>query len=181
MIALGSKVSKALLSHFFLHSDDKLYVNEIAGKLDLDKRNLVKKLKDYENEGLFKTEKMGNQLYYPLNKKYPLYNEYRKIILKTIGIESSLKEALKGRKEIQPVYIFGSYAADIMDSSSDIDILVIGAIDTVEIHKMLSGLQKSVSREINVVNMTEEEYARKKSGKDPFIETVFKSKKIRIV
>ena len=124
MIALGSKVSKALLSHFFLHSDDKLYVNEIAGKLGLDKRNLVKKLKDYENEGLFKTEKMGNQLYYSLNKKYPLYNEYRKIILKTIGIESSLKEALKGRKEIKAVYIFGSYAVDIMDSSSDIDVLV---------------------------------------------------------
>ena len=92
-----------------------------------------------------------------------------------------LKEALKDKKDIQEVYVFGSYAADKMDSSSDIDVLVIGAIDTVEIHKMLSGLQKSINREINVVNMTEKEYARKKSGKDPFIETVFKSKKIRIV
>ncbi|PKN00069.1 MAG: hypothetical protein CVU78_02950 [Elusimicrobia bacterium HGW-Elusimicrobia-2] len=181
MIALGSKVSKALLSHFFLHSDDKLYVNEIAGKLDLDKRNLVKKLKDYEKEGLFKTEKMGNQLYYSLNKKYPLYNEYRKIILKTIGIESSLKEALKDKKDIQEVYVFGSYAADKMDSSSDIDLLVIGSIDTVGLHKMLSGLQKSINREINVVNMTEKEYRQKKRGRDPFIENVLKCKKIRII
>jgi len=181
MIAIGSKVSKALLSHFFLHADDKLYTNEMTVKFKLDKRNLVKKLKEYEKEGLFKSEKMGNQMYYSLNKKYPLYNEYRKIILKTIGIESNLKEILKGKKGIKEVYIFGSYAADKMDSSSDIDLLVIGAIGTVELHKMLSGLQKSINREINVVNMTEQEYGKKKSVNDPFIKNVAKCKNIRIV
>ncbi len=181
MIAIGSKVSKALLSHFFLHADDKLYINEIAGKFSLDKRNLVKKLKEYEKEGLFKSEKMGNQVYYSLNKKYPLYNEYRKIILKTVGIENNLREILKGQKGINEVYIFGSYAADKMDSSSDIDLLVIGAIGTVELHKMMSGLQKSINREINVVNMTEKEYREKKSGNDPFLKNVFKCKKIKII
>ncbi|MBA3066207.1 nucleotidyltransferase domain-containing protein [bacterium] len=180
MIAIKSKIAKALLSHFFLHSGEELYINEITVKFKLDKRNLVKKLKEYEKEGLFKSKKMGNQIYYSLNRKYPLYNEYKKIVLKTIGIENNLSEILKRVKGIKKAYIFGSYASDKMDLSSDIDLLVIGDIDTIELHKILLNLQKSIDREINPVNMTENEFKKRKTKKDSFIRNVLSGKKIRV-
>jgi len=178
---MNSKVTKTLLTYFFLHSDENLYINEMVRKFRLDKRNLAKKLKEFEKEGLFKSEKRGNQIYYSLNKRYALYDEYRKIVLKTTGIESQLENILKGIDGIKKAYILGSYARNKMDSASDIDLLVIGSANTINVHKKLAGLQERIDREINLINMSEKEFEIKKKENDPFIKDVFKKKRIEII
>jgi len=150
-------------------------------KFDIDKRNLVKKLKELEQETLFKTEKKGNGIYYSVNKKHPLFQEYRKIVLKTYGIENQLREILQRITGIDEAYIIGSYVKDKMDVHSDIDVLVIGDVSIVELHKKISDLQKNISREINVINMDKKEMEKKKKEKDSFVKQVFRDKKIRII
>jgi len=56
MISLRSEITRKLLNYFFLNPEASLYVNELARKLGLDKRNLVKKMKELEKEGLLKNE-----------------------------------------------------------------------------------------------------------------------------
>ena len=46
MISLRSQVVSKLLNYFFMNPHEELYINEIVQKLGVDKRNLVKKLKD---------------------------------------------------------------------------------------------------------------------------------------
>jgi len=180
MIILNSKIARVLLPYFFLHPDSKLYINEMVNKFNLDKRNLIKKLKEFEDEGLLVSEKIGAQKYYSLNKKFPLYNEYKKIILKTIGVENQLSEILRNIKGVKEAYIFGSYAADDMDSTSDIDLLIVGKVNTIELHKRLAALQKKIEREINLINMSEQEFAEKRK-KDFFIKNIFRKKTIKLV
>ena len=45
MISLKSELTKTLLNYFFINPHEELYINELSRKLNLDKRNLVKKLK----------------------------------------------------------------------------------------------------------------------------------------
>ena len=116
-----------------------------------------------------------------MNKKLALYKEYKTIVLKTIGLEQKLKDALTDIKGIKKAYIFGSYAEDKMDASSDIDIIVIGDQDTILIQKRISQLQKFMDREINVINITEKEFTLKEKKKDPFILNILKKKKIEII
>ena len=80
-----SAVSRKVLEHFFSHPEESLYVNEIARSLGLDKRNLVKKLREFETAGLLKKEPRGNLRLYSVNMQYPLYNEYRRIVLASAG------------------------------------------------------------------------------------------------
>lgn len=181
MILLNSKVTKTLLAYFFLHSDESLYINEMVRRFGLDKRNLAKKLREYEKEGLFKSEKRGNQIYYSLNKKYALYDEYQKIVLKTIGIEGQLKDILKEVNGLKEAYLLGSYASNKMDSASDIDLLVIGTANTIHLHEVLAVLQNRIDREINLINMSGEEFELKKKGNDPFIKDIFEKKIIKII
>ena len=157
MLSITSELTKSLLGFYFLHEDESLYVNELVRRLGLDKRNLIKKLKELEKEGIFISKMMGNLKYYSLNKRYPLYKEYKSIVLKTIGLEQKLKDALTNIKGIKKAYIYGSYAEDKMDVSSDIDIIVMGNQDTILIQKKISQLQKLLDREINVINVTEKE------------------------
>jgi len=181
MLSITSELTKSLLGFYFLHEDESLYVNELVRRLDLDKRNLMKKLKELEKEGIFISQMRGNQKYYSLNKKFALYKEYKTIVLKTIGHEQKLKDALTDIKGIKKAYIFGSYAEDKMDASSDIDIIVIGDQDTILIQKRISQLQKFMDREINVINITEKEFTLKEKKKDPFILNILKKKKIEII
>src|SRR3989304_8201383 len=109
MISLKSKVTRKLLHYFFINPDNSIYVNELSRKLQLDKRNLVKKLKELEKEGILANERRANLKLYLINKKYPLYNEYKKIIAKTTGLEAILKNILVNVKGTKQAYIYGSY------------------------------------------------------------------------
>ena len=174
MISFNSKITKKLLSYYFLHDEKELYFNQIAKKLSLDKRNLSKKLKEFVNLGLFNEEKKGNQKYYSLNKKHPLYDEYKKIVLKTFGVEAKLKELFEDNKKIEKAYIFGSYAENKMDMSSDIDVLIVGEISLKEVNKLIINYQQQIDRELNPVVMSSKEFKKREAEKDTFIENVFK-------
>jgi len=181
MISLKSKVTGKILNYFFLHPDSSLYVNELSEKLDLDKRNLVKKLKELEKEGLLRSRTRGNLKLYSVNTKYALYKEYRKIVLKTLGIEKQLEDIVKDVKGVETAYIYGSYPKDRLNVHSDIDLLVIGSHKIVALQKKLNTLQKEIDREINVVNMDAVDFSKRKKTKDPFISGVLKNRHIEII
>jgi len=179
MITLKSKTEQELLNFFFTHEDERLYVNELVRRLDIDKRNLVKKLNELEKLGLFTTDYVGNLKFYSLNKKFPFYKEYRNIILKTVGIEIQLKKIVAKLGSVKRAFIYGSFVTDKMDTSSDIDVMLIGDHDVVELQKEIGALQKEYDREINVMSLSKKEFDSKK--KDPFIMGVLQKKRIELI
>ncbi|MDD5568198.1 MAG: nucleotidyltransferase domain-containing protein [Candidatus Omnitrophica bacterium] len=180
MFSLRSGVTKKLLSYFFINPDEKLYTNELLRKLKLDKRNLLRKIKELEGEGLIKSETRGNLKFYSMNKSYPLYNEYRSIVFKTIGIEKRLSEIMGQLPGVKKAYIYGSYPQGKMDVHSDIDLLVVGSHKILLLQKKLNALQKEIDREINAVNMEEKDFAARVKGKDPFIRGILERKHIEL-
>ena len=176
---LSSKITKKLLSYFFLHEDESLYFNEIVRRLGEDKRNLAKKIKEFESVGLLSVETKGPLKIYSVNKDFQFYKEFKKIVLKTVGIEGELKSALLKVRGVKEAFIFGSYAEKKMDSLSDIDVMVIGEQNTIDLHKALSQVQKAIDREINITSMGRKEFTAKQ--KDPFISKVMQSKRIVLI
>jgi len=181
LISLRSEITKKLLNYFFINPHESLYINELSRKFNFDKRNLVKKLKELEKEGILKSQVRGNLKLYSINKSYPLYKEYKRIIFKTIGLEDKLKRVLKDVDGVKQAFIYGSYAKDKMDTHSDVDLLVIGYHEIVLLQRKLNSLQKEIDREINSVNMDEHELKQRIKNKDPFILGVFKKKHIKII
>jgi predicted nucleotidyltransferase len=180
MISLKSEITQKVLNYFFINPHESLYVNELARKLSLDKRNLVKKIRELEGEGLLISRFRGNLKLYSINNKFPLYKEYKNIILKTLGFEEKLKTLLKEVPGIEKAYIYGSYAENKMEVHSDIDLLVIGRHSIIDLHKKINRLQQELDREINVVNMDKNEFLKRRRNKDPFITNIFKKKPIEI-
>jgi len=179
MLKLTSKTTKRLLGYFFLHEDESLYFNELVRRLNEDRRNLAKKIKEFESIGLLTVETKGNLKIYSVNKKFPLYKEYKKIILSRTGIEHELKNALLEVRGIKTAFIFGSYAKQKMDSSSDIDIMIIGEHNMIDLHRKLAQVQKKIDREINVTSLSQSEFCAKK--KDPFILEVMRGEKVILI
>lgn len=181
MLNIRSKITQKLLAYFFLNEENKLYVNELVRTLSVDRGNLVKKLKELEKQGLFQSEWQGNQKYYFLNRQFPFFEEYKKIVGKTMGFENELRQALKKIKGLEEIYIFGSYAQNTMDQLSDIDLLVIGKQDSLALYREINKVQKQFSREINVVEMSSAEFEKKIQKKDLFIKDVLDKPHIKLL
>lgn len=181
MISLRSEITRKVLNYFFINPQESLYVNELARKLDLDKRNLVKKIRELEREGILKSEKRGNLKLYSINKFYTLYKELKNILLKTVGLEDRLTTIIRGTKGVRKAYIYGSYAQNKMDAHSDIDILVVGSHDMIQLQRKLGKLQKELDREINSVNMDEREFNKRLKGRDDFILRIINGNHIRLI
>ena len=180
MISLKSKITQRVLNHFMLQDGAESYINALARILDVDTGNLTRKLLELEKEGILKSRWQGSQRYFSLNTSFHLFREYKNIVLKTIGFEQSLRDLLIKIPGIEEVYIFGSYAKDQMDSHSDIDLLVVGAHDTIDLQRSIARIQKTLQRDLNVVSMSSQEY-RKKQKTDALLKSIGSSKSVRIL
>lgn len=141
---------------------------------------MTRKLRELELEGILKSETRGRERYYSLNRSYPLLDEYRRIVLKTVGVESSLKALLNGVPGVKKAYIYGSYAVDSMDSRSDIDVLVVGEHRMLDLQAKIAQVQKKLSREVNVTSLSSKEYETKKK-ENPFIRKIENGPKVILV
>lgn len=181
MLSLRSKVTQKVLTFVFIHNDEEFYARELARRLSLPHSNLINKLHELEKLGLLTSQHRGQEKYYKLNKKFPLLKEYKAIVQKTFGFEEKLKEALKRTKGIEKAILFGSYVTRKMDQYSDIDLIVIGKHNTINLQKNISILQKEFDREINAISMSSIEFEQKKRRKDTFLKRVFDSPIIEVI
>ncbi len=180
MISMKSKITRQLLADLFLRKEGSFYINELARRLKLDSGNLTRKLHELENLGVLKSELRGRERYYSLNKAYPLIKEYRKIILKTFGVEDALKKLLRAIPGVKKAFIYGSYAKNQMDSASDIDLLVVGEHRALDLQRKIVELQRTLSREINLTSLSSEEYAAKHKN-DNFLRSIESKPKVVLV
>ncbi|MFH0887462.1 MAG: nucleotidyltransferase domain-containing protein [bacterium] len=181
MISFNSKIAIKLLDYYFLNPGIRRYINELARLLEVDPKNLDRKLKELEATGLLQSETRGKERYFFLNRKFPLLKQYRQIFLKTHGLDKKIKEILSSIAGVAEAYIYGSYASSKMDSSSDLDLLVVGSHSPLELQRPIAALQKAIGREINVLNLSQKELSAKRRAKDSFISNIFKGKVIRLI
>src|SRR5579871_1429500 len=126
MIDLRSNARRLLLSFYFANPSSRLHIRDLAERLAINPSNLSKELTRLEREGLFRSELVGRQKYFQLNRAYPLYSEVRGIVSKTVGAPSTIAESLKKIAGIEEAWLHGSFAANQQDASSDIDVLLVG-------------------------------------------------------
>ena len=181
MISLRSQVTQKILNYFFINPDTALYVNELARTLGLDKRNLVKKLRSLETEGLLRSQVRGNLKLYSMNKGFPLYKEYKGIVLGSVGLGHRLGELVRGVRGVKEAYLFGSFAENKERAHSDVDLLVVGDHEMMELQRKINPFQNEIGREINVVNIDGKEFLKRLARKDPFLTRIFSGKTRKLI
>src|ERR1700733_3859660 len=100
MLNLRSKARQHLLAYYFTNPTARLHLRDLAARLTIDPSNLSKELARLEREGLFASEVSGRQKYFQLNRKYPLLDEVRSIVAKTIGVPHLISKSLNKIKGI---------------------------------------------------------------------------------
>ena len=181
MLDLRSKARQRLLAYFFTNPTARHHLRDLAERLSIDPANLSKELRRLEQDGLFESEVSGRQKYFHLNRAYPLFQEVRGIVTKTVGAVPLLAQSLKSIDGIEEAYLYGSFARNQQDAASDIDVLVIGTPGDRALAEAVRRLERQLGRESNYTGLTRKEFEARRARKDSFLEGVWHNKRVSLV
>lgn len=176
-----TKNQTLILEIFFNNPEKAYYLREIARMLGKEPGFFQREILKLVDDGILETYYVANSRFFKINKNYPLYNELKSIFFKTVGIEGTFKKEFKKIKGIKKAFIYGSFAQGKEKATSDIDLVIIGAVDENELLKLVNKLEKKFEREINYILMTEKEFQKKIKEKNSFLENVLKQKRINLI
>jgi predicted nucleotidyltransferase len=98
-----------------------------------------------------------------------------------VGVVGQLRTALERLSGIQEAYLYGSFAQNQQDASSDIDVLVIGHPNQEALEGAVRKLERQLRREINYTLLSPEEFKARRTSKDAFLQNAWQHKTITLV
>lgn len=181
MISLRSELRRKLLTYFYTNRSARVYVRQLASALGVDSTNLSRELARLEREGLLRSEIEGRQRYYNINSQYPYLKAVFSLLQGTIGIVPTLAAALHRVEGIEKAYLYGSFAKNEEDAASDIDLLIVGHPDALNLAAEVSRLEKTLNREVSYTTLKPQELKRKLAAHDPFLTDVWQGNRIELI
>ncbi|MGH8737092.1 MAG: nucleotidyltransferase domain-containing protein [Burkholderiales bacterium] len=179
--SLFGRTRQTLLALLFTHSDQVYYLEQIFRLARLGRGTVQRELDFLVRAGLVKRSVSGRQVYFQANADSPVFAELKSLVLKTTGLADVLRSALAGLADrIRIAFVYGSMARLDERRSSDVDLLVVGAVAFEEVSDALAGAQEALAREINATVYPVEEF-RAKASSAHFLRSVLATKKVFVV
>jgi len=176
-----SRTRSKIITLFMLNPQEDMYVREITKKVQENVNSVRRELSNLEDMGLMVSRKRGNLKYYSINHDFPIYPELYMMVMKTEGVPHLLKDNITSLGQMELAFIYGSFASAQARPDSDLDILLVGNIDEDLLIQKLATLEKQLSREINYVLFSKEEYQERIKNNDSFIIHILQEPKILII
>jgi len=135
-----------------------------------------------EKLGLAVRMPRGNRVYYRANRRHPVFEDLRRVILKTLGLGEALRTAaasLSGR--VRVAFIYGSFARGEEKEGSDVDVLLVGNLSLREASAVLGPAGRALGLELNPTVYPPDEFRAKVAAGRHFIAEVLKGEKIFLI
>ena len=177
--ALFPTVRAGVLSATLLQPARWWFLTELAGHLDVTPSSLQRELESLVRAGLLLRRKDGRRTYFKADVDSPIFSELHGLLDKTTGIVPALQAAVKTfGSRIETALLYGSVARGGEHTQSDIDLIIVGTLQQIDLLPALRKLERRFRREVNVILFSPEEFRRKRRVQDHFISSVLKGKKI---
>jgi uncharacterized protein len=180
--ALFGKTRLAVLSLLYGRPDRAFYVREVVRAAGSGQGAVQRELVQLAEAGLIERVDRDRQVYYQANRSNPIFEELRALVVKTAGLADVLREALSPMSaRIDWAFIYGSQASGESTAASDIDLLVVGETDEIELLKAVSAAEARLEREVNYSLMSPDEFRRRAAEPGAFLQRVLTGPKIDVI
>jgi ACT domain-containing protein len=186
----GSKTRVKLL-HLFLNSPGQsFYVREITRKIEEQINSVRRELSNMLAVGIITSDSADNKLYYQVNQRYDYYVPLKaifsdtKLEAKNVTITSdnnSNKEYGSLIRAITGVSLAIFAGVLVRDSTSTVDIVLVGDMVPAKIKALIKHIEKNEGRDINYTVLSYDEFYYRLSVRDKFITEILNSEHSVIV
>ncbi len=176
-----SKVRVKMLALFFRDPNEIYYVRQITREIGEEINAVRRELERMSKNGILKSEKRGNRLYYFLNRQYDYYPELLRLLAKATGLGQAIKKNRQALGNPKFVMFSGKFAQHRNRALDEVDILLVGEIKMKELEPLIKEEEKKRGHEINYTLMGTDEFEFRKARHDPFINEALSGGRIMIV
>jgi len=166
----GSKTRTSLITKLMMEPDRVFHLRELSRETGIPYGMVHREIKNLTNLNIITREKKGNLTLIKANRSLPIYNDLRNIIIKTTGFHYFINNRIQG--EIEYLLIFGSIAKHTDDMMSDIDLMLIGEVNELELVESVSQIEKEIRREVNYIHWTTDDFQKKIKEKSHILKDI---------
>jgi len=141
---------------------------------------IAKELKNLKEINLIIEFRKGNLKLFKINKKAPIFEEIKRIFLKTESFGEILIKNLKNL-DIKYALIYGSFASGKESEKSDIDLLIIGDVNEEKVLEVIRSLELKTGREVNYILWNSKEFEEKIRKKHHLLIDIIKKPFIMLI
>jgi DNA-binding transcriptional ArsR family regulator len=181
LAAILSPTRQAVLTALFLRPEKSWYLSELASSLGTGPSSLQREIDALVHVGILEKRIDGRRSYIKANEESPIFPEICGLIEKTSGIVPMLREAIVGTKGLKIAFIYGSLARGEEGAGSDVDLMLIGSLSTMDISPRLRTVERTVGRQVNPTVFSLDEFAKNLAQKNHFLRTVMRNNKIMLI
>ena len=179
---LGSQLRARVIGWLFTHPDERYYVRQLANLLGEDSTNLSRELTRLEGLGVVVSQREGTQKHYHANRDLPIFDELQSIAVKTVGLVEVLSDALAlYRGKIVLAFVYGSVAQGTYTAKSDVDLMIVGDLDVVDLHSAIVQVEGKLKRTVNYSLFSPEEFQRERDNADSFLSSILAGPKFFVI
>ncbi len=170
-----------VLAFLLVNAAESFHLREIARRSGVPLRAVQRELELLEGIALVERETRGRQVFVHVRTSHPLFRDLRSLVLKTQGLATPLREKLEAVGNVEMAVIFGSVAAGTDTGESDIDLLVVGSPDELEMHEAVASVEDDLGRPVNYTLISRGELRARRQDGDPFLSRVLAGDLIRVI
>jgi DNA-binding transcriptional ArsR family regulator len=180
--ALFPRTRQAILSATLLRPERSWYLRDLARQLGVVPSSLQRELAALVAAGILTRRRDGNRTYYQAERACPIYPELRTILEKTSGLTDIIAEVLRPfAAKIDWAFVYGSVAREQEQTTSDVDVLVIGGVGLAEVAPALRQAERRLERPVNAAVYSRAEFTTKWRAGQHFVRTVMAQPKVMIL
>ncbi len=171
--ALFGKTRRAVLALLYARPDEAFYLRQVTREVRAGQGAVQRELQRLVGAGILIREARGREIYYRANQACPIFADLHGLVQKTFGLADTLRAALAPlHDQITLAAVYGSQAARTATSASDVDLLVVGTVEEIALHKAVAQAETQLARTVNYTLLNPREFARRRRERGGFIARV---------
>lgn len=155
---LRSELQARILALVFLNPEVEWTGPDLQQRLQVAEPTFRHEIRRLRDAGLVVSRSLGRTNLYTAAVESPLYEPLRELVERTLGVEVALSRVLADVPGVEFAAIYGSWAAERLRPTSDIDVLVIGDVSFDAVADAVREVEQLAGREVGLTVYTRDEF-----------------------
>lgn len=179
---LFGQIRGGVLALLYGYTDKSFYVRQIARHINASVGAVQRELEKLAEVNLITRTSVGNQVFYQVNQRNPVFAEMRALVNKTVGVFNILRSALEQLAAgITVAFVYGSVARQVEKAGSDVDLMIIGDVELDDVLAQLSNIETTLGRTVNPTIYSVHEFKKKSGEGNHFLNAVINGDKVFLI
>lgn len=169
-----------MLALLLLQPERDWTLAELAKALGAPQSSVHRELARAEAAGIIGRDATVRPHRYSAATEDSLYGPLTLLLRRSIGVEEQLRASLE-RADVLAAVVYGSWAAGTRRPNSDIDVLVVGDADLLELRRLMRPIGKEAGRTVDLTFLTAEEFRGLLADRSSFARRVLEAPTLPLV